>query len=266
MGWFSKSQSCPICGNSAGGLLSIKLIDKQPLCSECGVKVRIDDISKINAMTVEQAKEYLAFRDRNIQAYQDFKVTREVKFGKFALRVDDEQGIWYCDVKSPLKPPVIFTFEELVDFDYSEDDETVVKKDGIARAVVGGVLLGGVGAVVGAITGTSHEKSTIKKMSVNFTVDNRNIEKLTFNALPSDTKRGSLVYKAVLQEIDKVLFVLNDISQKAQKTREASVAPEETVSATVSVADEILKFKQLLDMGVITQEEFDAKKKQLLGI
>ena len=33
-----------------------------------------------------------------------------------------------------------------------------------------------------------------------------------------------------------------------------------------SAADEIKKFKELLDMGVITQEEFDAKKKQLLGL
>ena len=31
-------------------------------------------------------------------------------------------------------------------------------------------------------------------------------------------------------------------------------------------ADEIKKYKELLDMGVITQEEFDAKKKQLLGL
>ena len=34
----------------------------------------------------------------------------------------------------------------------------------------------------------------------------------------------------------------------------------------VSEADEILKFKKLLDAGIITQEEFDLKKKQLLGI
>ena len=31
-----------------------------------------------------------------------------------------------------------------------------------------------------------------------------------------------------------------------------------------SVADEILKYKQLLDMGVITKEEFDLKKDELL--
>lgn len=35
-------------------------------------------------------------------------------------------------------------------------------------------------------------------------------------------------------------------------------------NASFSVADELLKFKNLLDMGVITQEEFDMKKDQLL--
>ena len=38
------------------------------------------------------------------------------------------------------------------------------------------------------------------------------------------------------------------------------------VNEAVSVADELKKFKELLDSGVISQEEFDAKKKQLLGI
>ena len=35
---------------------------------------------------------------------------------------------------------------------------------------------------------------------------------------------------------------------------------------TVSPTEEIKKYKELLDMGIITQEEFDAKKKQLLGL
>ena len=37
-------------------------------------------------------------------------------------------------------------------------------------------------------------------------------------------------------------------------------------SSSVSVADEIKKFKELLDIGAITQEEFDAKKKELLNL
>ena len=35
---------------------------------------------------------------------------------------------------------------------------------------------------------------------------------------------------------------------------------------SISQADELKKFKDLLDNGVITQEEFDQKKKQLLGL
>lgn len=34
----------------------------------------------------------------------------------------------------------------------------------------------------------------------------------------------------------------------------------------LSGADEIVKYKKLLDDGILTQEEFDAKKKQLLGL
>lgn len=39
-----------------------------------------------------------------------------------------------------------------------------------------------------------------------------------------------------------------------------------TVVNTKSPAEQIKEYKELLDMGVITQEEFDAKKKDLLGL
>lgn len=37
-------------------------------------------------------------------------------------------------------------------------------------------------------------------------------------------------------------------------------------AAQSSDADEILKFKELLDAGAITEEEYEAKKKQILGV
>lgn len=39
-----------------------------------------------------------------------------------------------------------------------------------------------------------------------------------------------------------------------------------TVVNNTSTPDELKKYKDLLDMGILTQEEFDAKKKQLLGL
>jgi hypothetical protein len=37
-------------------------------------------------------------------------------------------------------------------------------------------------------------------------------------------------------------------------------------ATTVSPADEILKYKNLLDIGAITSDEYEAKKKQLLAL
>ena len=44
----------------------------------------------------------------------------------------------------------------------------------------------------------------------------------------------------------------------------AGVPRVQTTSQTTSNADELRKYKELLDEGIITQEEFDKKKKQLL--
>ena len=45
-----------------------------------------------------------------------------------------------------------------------------------------------------------------------------------------------------------------------------TVSPAGRRQAAGSTADELKKFKDLLDSGAITQEEFDAKKKELLGL
>ena len=45
-----------------------------------------------------------------------------------------------------------------------------------------------------------------------------------------------------------------------------AAAPAEPAAAGAGTAGELKKFKDLLDSGVITQEELDAKKKELLGL
>lgn len=50
-----------------------------------------------------------------------------------------------------------------------------------------------------------------------------------------------------------------------EKTQKGS-AGATNQTANYGSADELKKFKELLDSGIISQEEFDAKKKQLLGL
>lgn len=62
------------------------------------------------------------------------------------------------------------------------------------------------------------------------------------------------------------LQLAREIVTYIEQRREELRTSAGTVVSAVSAADELKKFKDLLDSGVITQEEFDGKKKQLLGL
>ena len=68
------------------------------------------------------------------------------------------------------------------------------------------------------------------------------------------------------KEIGEVLSGL--INERQTNTATAQTAiPEQSAPAPQSNSmDDLVKLKSLLDSGIITQEEFDAKKKQLLGL
>jgi hypothetical protein len=76
------------------------------------------------------------------------------------------------------------------------------------------------------------------------------------------TSAGRLHFWSI-QNRNEVHSALTDIISKMQVADVKQQTPPTTVP---SAADELKKFKELLDAGIITQEEFDAKKKQLLGL
>lgn len=63
----------------------------------------------------------------------------------------------------------------------------------------------------------------------------------------------------------KMEEVANYVRSRIDKIKSADDKPP-TIVNSVSPAEEILKMKELLDLGIISQEEFDLKKKQLLGL
>ncbi len=96
---------------------------------------------------------------------------------------------------------------------------------------------------------------------------------LQFSLLGGNESRGGVI--AASSDENTITFVEsknyeaekahNYINNKIRETRNGSQKSTTVVQQT-SAADELKKFKELLDSGVITQEEFDAKKKQLLGL
>ena len=61
-----------------------------------------------------------------------------------------------------------------------------------------------------------------------------------------------------------IVFTILSIMLTKQGLRQPKAVTIVEAPQQISLADEIKKYKDLLDSGAITQEEFDAKKKEIL--
>ena len=68
------------------------------------------------------------------------------------------------------------------------------------------------------------------------------------------------------KNLDKARAINDYVTGYESRQASASAAQAVPSNTVVSVVDEIRGLKQLLDEGILTEAEFTAKKKQLLGI
>ena len=81
--------------------------------------------------------------------------------------------------------------------------------------------------------------------------------------LASSKKRKFLLIK----NVNEIYNEINNLLIERQKKQYSVVVANPTNTQTINNSpDDLIKLKELLDKGIITQEEFDAKKKQILGL
>jgi len=162
-----------------------------------------------------------------------------------------------------LKNATPYSYDDIVDFELIEDG-TSISKGGLGRAAVGGLLFGGVGAIVGGVTGGKKAKQKCTSLMVKITVNNLSAPTEYIKLITTPTDKSSFTYKAAFQSAQEIVSLLQLICN--QRDNEKIVEQATTSAQELSTADEIRKFKSLLDEGIITEEEFLAKKRQLLGL
>ncbi len=77
-------------------------------------------------------------------------------------------------------------------------------------------------------------------------------------------KKGETRFTFTKKHLNEMIEIKNYIQKRIEEINN-QVKEERRLQNNGSSADEILKLKQLLDMGAITQEEFDEQKKKILG-
>ena len=152
----------------------------------------------------------------------------------------------------------IFNLKDIVNCEILEDGKTV-NKSGLGSAVVGGLAFGTKGAIVGAIAGQK-TVGYCKSLGVEIDVDYGQPQPLRLYVpfISVDTKIDSSTYTVIRKSAETLYREISSIIAYYHSPKTV------VTNASISNADEIRKYKQLLDDGIITEEEFQKKKQELL--
>lgn len=150
---FGSKEKCAICGEGLSKGTAVQLQDGS-LCPMCN---RISQKSIMR--TVDQVKQ--AWKE-NHDRFQTFTQTMAITdFGSGYIFVDNQNQLCYIANSKKIKQePVVFKFSEIEEFRIEQvGQKTITKtKGGVGRAIVGGALFGGAGAIVGATTAKQETK------------------------------------------------------------------------------------------------------------
>lgn len=254
MGLFSKKETCSICNEEQ---TKIK-ISNGYICSNCLRKSALFPITKpLKTYTIENIHKLISANIKNREYIESFNTTK--KIGTY-IEFDDNNKKWLIPdgFNGKKKNPKVYDYTDILEFELLEDGDSITK-GGLSRAITGGVLLGGVGAVVGGVTGKKKTKSVVNSLKIKITLNDINNPTIYIPIINSKIKTSSFIYKTSYSFAQEILSTLSVISENSD-------IDENVNNSSYSAADEILKFKNLLDNGVITDDEFNIKKKELLGL
>ncbi|MCO6528525.1 MAG: SHOCT domain-containing protein [Lactobacillus sp.] len=157
--------------------------------------------------------------------------------------------------KTFLDPDRFVDASEIVSYQVNEKGHDENKHHVFTRAAVGAIIAGTPGAVIAGTTGGKINEY-IDHLGLIINLSDGSDFEVKFLTIKSKT--NSSYAKDAYSELNHVIAILD-----GWKATEKVV--EDTKDNTDAPA-EIRRYKQLLDDGIITQEEFEAKKKQLLGL
>lgn len=262
MGFFSAKAVCGACGMEVGlNRFKIKQSDAW-LCPKCLKKAGGAGKVNVSNVTIEEIKEMIGLHEEKVsqRANKLVNVPMQTAEGMYHYCVENHYGSgwnedWGIRHFRLIEDNLMNGEEVLMSFIGLHNYKSATKHDNnFAYAITNRrIIMAQKDVIVG---------ERLKTVSLEY------INDITFQS-------GIALGVMTIDTIKEVFNVGLDkqsaqrINAKVLETIEAAKAKKnQTVqlSAAVSTADEIKKFKELLDTGAITQEEFEVKKKLLLGV
>ena len=167
-------------------------------------KLRMDNSSIVEG-DVEDTEQTTNIRNiKKIENNRKFAPSRKAGSLTTAIYLDEVSNKFKI-VGAREKTNQIFSYSDLIDCELIEDGNSIIKTSALPKAIAGGILFGGIGAVVGGITGKQTEKKYCNKLSVKFTVKNCKYFSINLDLIKKKTKKDSKEYKKAFNLAQEIL-------------------------------------------------------------
>lgn len=157
--------------------------------------------------------------------------------------------------------PTFYTYNSILQCEVVEDGVSILKSSTtstIGRSILGGILGGGVGAIIGGTTSSKAQNVEVSSLDLKIIVNDPKNPIYKINFLNFKVKKNSLLYKEYYPKIEHWHALISGL------IKQGSAENDNNAMSGVSIADELFKLKDLMDKGVITEEEFIQQKSILL--
>jgi hypothetical protein len=202
-------KKCDICGVNKGK----NNVANGTVCNECYTQCSYFltpyEIMNHKSLLMTTLKEAYARAKKSEELDKIFRGTGNVGNNFF---VDSVNNLWaVIDNTYNENKKLVFSFDDVVGFELLQDDESILT-GGLGSAIAGGVLFGGVGAIVGGIVGTKKIKAVIKKFQIK--IDFKNAKPYYINLLQgpgygASIKSGTTEYNKTLSKAEMILDIFS---------------------------------------------------------
>ena len=152
----------------------------------------------------------------------------------------------------------VLNYKDILEVEVVEDGDSITKTSRMSQAgrmLIGGVVLGGVGAVVGGLSGSTKTINKVSTIDIKILINDTKNPLLVFNVMTikEGVEKKSFIYTNNKNNADKIHAILKVIIQEID-TKDESLYQTTTIEPP-SIADELMKLNTLKNDNVITEEE-----------
>jgi hypothetical protein len=210
----------------------------------------------------------------SLSSISDFNITQKIigDNGLSGLAIDENKKE-ICLIKndSGNLSYLIIPYRDLLSSEIFEDGKTITRTSRTSQfgsAIIGGLALGGVGAIIGGLSGKKTSTNQVNQIDLRITVNDTISPIYDINFMNVEGRGSELVYPGAISKARHWQGLLEIIIRRADE--EDRIKEGENKNKILkndnnnSVADELSKLAELKNQGIITEEEFASQKKKLL--